>query len=641
MGMSREFVPTRVTLNKYLEPWYKQDSAEDAAKTLYDYLISLQGERGYLYRRFAKAIELYENVTCKDLVAWQFFSETDIDGPYQYNLVESVVDTLQAEIITQKTRPVFMTEAGDWEAKDKASKLTDFVQALFEHNRVYTELAQKICLDALVFGTGICKVFERDGHIIADRVFPYDVIVDDVDAALSGGRPQCMYHHRWVPRETLLEWFADDKEALRVIRAATGRTLDSEASIHVSMDVLKLTEAWHLAYGKDHPGRRMLTIEDSVILDEEYPHKYFPFVVLKYKHRVKGWWGKGIPEMIEGQQELINDLRDKMDAQVLGSSPFVWTKPGAKLTESEVSNRIWRVIESEEPPQYIAYNSIPPDLMQRFTQEVNETGTLVGVNQLMMRSELPPGLESGKAVRLYNTTKSKRFTRFADAYATFHLDLCRMFLNWCDACCDDGMDITMTTESGGFVQKIKYADIRIPKDSYVIKKEAVNFLSDDPAGRLSDIETLAGIFPEQSKLYLPSLMENPDVKSFAHHLTARTDAVEKACSAILRGERKAGEVAPTPYLPPELCVEIASVKMLEAQTAGCPAERLVELENWLAMVQALAEKAQPPAPPEAAAPGASEQAGPLPPVGPEQLPMLPGGGESPGNPELPPGAPPA
>lgn len=572
--------------------WFKEDTSSGAASMLTCLLDTLRGERTYVQRRNRRAIELYGNVECGNLSTFQYMTDTDVDGVYQYNLVESIVDTVQAEVISNRTRPQFFTDGGDWESKEKARELTSYISGVFSDNDIYNGLSPSVCLDALVFGTGFAKVWEEEGKIKIERCFPPEVIVDDVEASLSNNKPRNMYYSRYLPRGTVEAIFSEDNKKLELIKGSTGDDFKQGAE-RTHVDILSLTEAWHLPDGKSK-GRHMILCGNTCILDEDYKQKYFPFVVLRYKDRVRGYLGKGIPEILEGQQELINDLRDKINAQVLGSSPFIWTAPGSKLTESEISNRIWRVIESETPPQYIANNSIPPDLMARFQQEVSEAGTLVGANTLMLRSELPPGIQSGsgRALRIYNDTKSKRFMKFARAYEQMHIDLANLIMDVSAYAEECGTNIETVYEAGGVLKKMSYSEIAPKNDLYIIRPEPINFLSDTPSGRLSDIEALASIFPEDMKSKLVRLLDNPDVQGVTSYLSANDDAISKAFSAILRGEKTSSQVAPNQYMDLPLCLQMGKSMILSAMTQGAPPERLLELENWLEMAKILKDRGE-------------------------------------------------
>lgn len=591
-----EFNP-RYDSGSNLEVWWKQPKDSQALSDAVAATVeTLQGEQVYLGQRMKRAISLYENIDVSNLVAWQFSTVTDKDGPYDYNVIEQVIDTLLSEIITNRTRPQFITEGGDWVATQQAQDLTDFSDGMFSDAKIHEEVAPAVCLDALVFGTGIAKVWAEGGKICASRIFPADIVVDDLCAALSP--PRTIYHMKIASRDAVLAQFGTTKKLIQTIEDVPGFDSIAIASRGATKDLIAIREAWRLPSAGGIPGRHVITLDGGAVLhDEEWHHNWFPFVFLRYKQRTKGFWGKGVAEILEGHQELINDMRDKINAQLALSAPMMWHQIGARYKEADFGNDLMRVIESEVAPQIIVSPSVPTDLMNRLAQEVSDAGSLVGANTLMMKSELPPGLNSGsgRALRIYNDTKSKRFMRFSRDYETFHIDLCRAMISVADAAVDDEeQEIEAVYSADTFIKRKKYNDIRLPKGSYVIKPQPVNFLSDTPSGRLSDIEALAQIFPEELKPKLASLMADPDIKSATSYLNADEDAIGKACSSILRGDKTSAEVAPTPYLNLDLAIALSRTIYLQAQTQGAPPERLVELENWMQMVVELQQRAAPP-----------------------------------------------
>ena len=246
---------------------------------------TLRNEQAYLERRYRKAIELYENIDVGNLDAWRFATETDVDGPYQYNLVESIADTIHAEIISNKTKPQFITDGVDWIAQEKAEDLTRFISGVFYEARVHGYVSPDVCRDAIVFGTGIAKVFEDEasGRVMATRVFPYDVLVDDIEAA--SGEPRQMFHVAYVARELLSSAYRDNPAAVEAIAAAESHTFPSMGA-RVVTDILKVYEAWHLPTGTD-PGRHVIAIDGADLLDEKWDKPTFPFRFLRYKRRTK------------------------------------------------------------------------------------------------------------------------------------------------------------------------------------------------------------------------------------------------------------------------------------------------------------------------------------------------------------------
>lgn len=636
------------------------DDGRDLSRCAFDVFNALRDEQAYLHRRYKKCIEQYENIRIDNLLAWQYSSPVDKDGPNQLNITEQMIDTLQAEIISNRTKPMFTTSGGDFLAQEQAEELTRFCVGLFSDCKVHEKLAPAVCTDALVFGTGIAKVWEEGGKIRAQRIFPAEVVVDTVQASLA--EPRTLYHHRILGRDSVIAAFVCDydegqdgsdgedgdsdmrkkarEENRRVRRILENATDYSGQKLSVSgsasrgiRDLVQVIEAWRLPTGTE-PGRHIVAVEGSgCLLDEEWGHDWFPFVMLRYKPRTKGFWGKGVAEILEGHQAIINSFREKIIAQLALSSPILWTAPGSDTNaDSMRSNGLFTIIQTPEPPKLIVSPSVPGDLMQRLREEISDAGSMIGINTFMMDSTIPKGIDggSGVALRLYNDTKSKRFMNFARAFDTFHIDLCELMVKTADACEDAGnSEIIANFYDEIQVRRIKYADIRLPEEAYVIRPAPVNFLSESPSFRMSDVETLMPYLPDDQKMpFLAKAMRQPDMQDFTSNVSADEDAIDKAISLILRGIKTSAEVSPSAYMKPELAIERARVAYLKAKTDGAPDERLNELENWMDLcmnLKSLIENAQAPAQPEMQAPDPSmDPTQPQPPMGmPEQMPMAP------------------
>jgi hypothetical protein len=605
------------------EAWWKA-SKDEVPGSLFHMLNNLTNEQSYIASRLAQSISLYENVNVPNLIAWQFSTQIGLDGPYSLNIVEQIIDTLHAEIITNRTKPQFFTEGGDWISQEHAAELTQFGEGLFDASDVHEVVAPSVCLDAIVFGTGIAKVWHENGKICASRIFPHEVVVDDIAAALAP--PRTIYHVRIVPRDALKAQFADNDSVLLKIDQADRYMSNRTYVDFTQKDLVQVVEAWRLPSGKDK-GRHVISLPNTVLLDDEWEHQWFPFVFLRYKTRTKGFWGKGVSEILEASQHRVNNINDKIYAQLSMLSPMLWAKTGTRMKESDLGNEIIKVIESTDPPQYIVSNAVPADLANALDKEIQNAAALVGINNLMMRGEIPPGLNggSGRALRIYNDTKSKRFMRFARAYDAFHIDLCELMIRTADAASEDGESIEVIFEAKDSIGRAKYNKIKLPEGEYVIKPQPVNFMSDQPSGRLSDIEALMQIFPEELKPRIASLMNDPDLKSATDYLNADEDSIQQACSEILRGRKSSSDVSPSAYLNLDLAIEMARVALLQAKTKGAPVERILDLENWIEMCRELKLKSTPAAAPQmppAMAPGAPSPA-PAP-LTPDQ--MIPGVG---------------
>lgn len=68
-------------------------------------------------------------------------------------------------------------------------------------------IAQQVTLDAAVFGTGIAKAFDDGGKIKVERVFPGEVLLDDMDSMY--GEPRSIYQTRFLDKAVVQATFPD------------------------------------------------------------------------------------------------------------------------------------------------------------------------------------------------------------------------------------------------------------------------------------------------------------------------------------------------------------------------------------------------------------------------------------------------
>lgn len=606
------FSPLESAAREPMDPWWENRDIE-AARLLFDTVEALRQEQTYIESRCRKAIELYENVEIDDLNAWNFATPTEIDGPNQLNIVESIVDTIHAEIITQRTKPQFCTYGGDWMAQERAKSLGQFVGGIFYENRVHEELAPDAAWDALVFGDGwIRRYIDSEGRVKLRRVFPFDVVFDDVEAA--NGPPQQLYEVKLRSRQLLMKLYEGQSSKQALIKDAPEFHIKNQTR-RIS-DMVQVIEGWHLGSAKK-PGRTIIAVHNGALEEDSYAETMFPFINLKFKRRRKGFLGKGVPEILEGHQENINTLREKISTQIQSASPYTWVPPGSKISESNLSNEVMRVIESEVEPKSVAYMAVPNDLLQHYASEQAAASELVGVNMLMMKSELPPGIDggSGRAVRIYNDIKSKRFMRFARAYETMHLELAEHIVRAIENSETEGTGYTATSEQDGTLQKIDFKEVRLPKNSFIIRPAPVNFLADTPTGQLSDIEALAQIFPDEMKPYLLQMIQSPDLQHLVSRLGSQQDAVEKILGDLMAGRTLPNDRPPIPFMKLDNAIEIAQQVILEAYAEGAPNDRIQRVIDWVSLAKELLAKVPPPPMPMAPMPGAGAPMGAPPALG--------------------------
>jgi hypothetical protein len=199
------------------------------------------------------------------------------------NIVHSMCTTVTSKIAKNRPKVTFLTSGGDYSLKRKAKLLDKFVNGQFYATDIYT-VAPKVFLDATVFGTGIMKIYQDGERIVAERIFPNEVVTDDAESYY--GEPRQIFQRKVISREVLMAAYPGfEKEILNASKAET-----NNAGEGVTSNQVECVEAWHLASKKGSAdGRHCICLDNVTLLDEPYDKDFFPFVFKSYSATNVPW----------------------------------------------------------------------------------------------------------------------------------------------------------------------------------------------------------------------------------------------------------------------------------------------------------------------------------------------------------------
>jgi len=513
-----------------------------------------------------------------------------------YNVVQSVVDTVTSKIAQHRPRPLFLTSGGDYRQQRKAKALNKFSDGVFYENNTHA-LGVSVFRDAAVWGDGFIHVFPHAGRVRHERVLPNELFVDDVEAMY--GQPRQLHRQKLVDRDVLLELFPDHADAIRT--AATARLEDTSRG-NIS-DVLRVVESWHLpsAPGAED-GRHCISIEGQLLTDmERWDHEWFPFARIQWTPRLFGYWGQGLSEQLMNLQMEINKLLWVIQRSFhLGGSFKVFLESGSKIVSEHLNNDIGAIVKyTGQPPTYATPPLVPPEIYGHLNTLVGKAYELAGVSQLSAGSMKPAGLNSGRALREMVDIESDRFAVIGRAYEQLFLDVAKLSIATVKQLAEEG-DYSVTVPGQGETATVRWSDVNLDADEYVMQAFPVSSLPRDPAGRLQTIQEYAQagfLSPRQAR----RLLDFPDLEQVEGLANASEDYLCSILDAIVdRGE----------YTPPEPFDDLAMAKEMaleyysRGRAAGLEEERLDLLRTFLAQIT---ELENPPPAPEA--PGAGPDAG--------------------------------
>lgn len=576
-----------------------------------------------------KSFRLYGNFESRGMMAGNYFRpNSGKNNRLTLNVIKSCADTVVARIAKTQPRPTFLTSGGSWSQQKKAKLLDKFTAGIF-HQTKFGKTAGKCFRDAVVFGKGGVKILEdARGRIRIERVFPDEIIVDDMEAV--DGEPRQIHQRRIISREVLRGMFDDNAAAQEMIDKAKPAKLGSESTRQVeAADLLIVIESWHLpsmlapelteednaldksspeysaALMRGHDGRHAMTIENGTLLFEAWRDDYFPFVFIDWTPALRGFWPTGLPMELVGIQYEINKILRKIQESIDWCVPKAFVEHHSKVVLAHLNDIAGGVIRyTGQMPVIQALSTISPELLAQVDRLVRQAYEISGVSQLSAQSKKPAGLESGASLREYHDIETERFAMVAKAYEDFFIEVSLMAIRLARKIADRDGDYAVTAPSRRkAILKIKWKEIDLDDSDFVMQVFPSSSLPHTPAGRLAMVQDLVnlGFLDKEDVL---RLLDFPDLEA----VNALNEASAEFTSMQIENMVEKGKPqSPQPFQNLAYALKHAQSAYLLASTCDDVDEGNLEfLSEYMQECVALMKAAMPQqqqAPPPGAEPG--------------------------------------
>jgi len=535
-----------------------------------------------------KYARLYSNIELMGfLTGGTVRSNTDsfINNKVTYNVIKSAIDTAKSKIAKNKPKVQFLTEDGDYALKTKAENLTKYVEGVFYDTDIYSH-AQTIFTHACVFGTGCMKVFKEDNQIKIEPVFIEEIKIDDMEGAY--GKPRQMHQVKHISRDVLL---ANYPEHVDAILAASGTEIKRSGAAYVA-DMLRVVESWHLRSNSDaEDGRHSITIEGAVLFDEVYEKDYFPFIFMRWSERLAGFFGQGLAEELIGIQIEINKLlKNIQKAQHLLAVPRIAVDQATKVSSSTLSNEIGAIFKyAGSPPSFFTPTAMNPEVYNHLKWLIQSAYEVSGISQLSATSRKPAGLDAAVALREFQDIETERFMTTAQTYEKMFMDMAEMVIDMSRDMYSENPKLEAKVQTSKFIKTIKWKDVNLEDDQFVMKMFPVSLLPSTPAGKLQKTQELlqAGFI---SKDQAVSLLDFPDLDSVQSLETASLKLTEKQLYLITNEGKY---TSPEPQQNLQLCASLAHQTFLKEKLNSLPEDRLELLLRYIDDTERLIAQATP------------------------------------------------
>ena len=550
--------------------WTHTDDAHEEIMGLYE---AIKEDQVYRKDDNLKHLRLYGNYFHSGLshASYSRTASTGMRHRVTLNVIQSMCDTVAAKIAKNKPKATFLTSGGDYRMQRKAKLLDKFCEGQFYSTNIYN-IMPRVFLDASVFGTGIMKIYEYDGKIKCERVFPDEVVVDDRESVY--GEPRQLFQVKYVDRNVLENIYPEYKNA---IRDAASPEDDNEG--HRESNQIICVEAFHLPSGEGSgDGRHCICIDGATLVNEDYERPYFPFVFIRWTERLLGFYGQGLAEQLTGVQLEINKLLYNIQEQMHLAKPKVFVEAGSKISKAHLNNETWGVIEYRgSPPQFFVPKTVSGEIFSHLDRLFNRAYEITGVSQLAAQSKKPAGLESGVALREFQDIETERFMLTAQQYEKAFLDAARQMVDIARDVHSRGDSYEVISQGDKNIEKIKWKDIDLEEDQYAMKIYPTSLLPTTPAAKLQKvIEMLqSGMLSQQEAR---GLLDYPDLEAVNNLATAARDDIDMLLEQMLE---KGVYIPPEPFSDLELSIRVMQSAYLRAKINGVPEERLDLLRRYI------------------------------------------------------------
>ena len=526
------------------------------------------------------------------------------------NVLALATDTVVSEVTQTKPRPMFVTIGGDWLEQERARKLTYFCDAEFDAANVHS-LAEQAVRDAVIAGLGILRprIDPADPErVIVERIFPPNFLVDDRGAV--DVIPRSYFVRHLLDRWQLMSMYPDQAAEIEMAPTVDARAWYVDGPR--STDVIEVIEAIHLPSGPGaDDGRHVLVIETAVLADQPYTYDEPPFCFIRAVKPLRRFWGLSLVQRAAPTQTELNRVLRRWNESLRLNATAMWfLNRQSRVVKAHMVNGIGSIIEHDgPPPQQFTPAIMHPQVAAYIEQLEQRVFRLMGASELAATSLKPAGLNSGRALQVYNDVQSRRFISLERQYEGLYVDLAKWIVELHKQISEEIPEHEIVCSDGPTrTSKIHWRDINLEEGRFRARVFPASAFPTSPAAKIQMLQEMlgSGVIDQQS--FYELALDVPDLESVRNRVVAPIELIHKRISKMLYENV---------YMPPEPTMDLAlalretTLAIQRAEIDDIPEERVDLLRQFVTHVQMLQAAAMPPQPPA------------MPPMGPEAMPPLP------------------
>lgn len=525
-------------------------------------------------------------------------STTQTNNIPTYNIVQSGIDTLASKIVRDNPAPFFVTSGADYFEKLRAEKQTEFTQGSFYEMGLYDLANNHTFHDGATYGLAAINFDYENWYedkterkLSCNWVFIDELKIDPFDSAR--GWPRSLHRTRMIQKELLVNRFKNNnkcgstgEEKVKWIEEAATNAANQFRTVQTVIDFTVYTESWHLADGKENPGRHTITLGDKCLLSEPYLEEDYSgcMAFFQYMRRGVGMFGRGIPETIQsGQFEINKKLLAIQQCNELMARPLIMTDSDSKISSDAIlNNRIARFVKRK--PGSKTDFVMPPGATEQMYADVkdwmNWCREEIGITQMAQSGAVRPGIDSAVAMREQVDIESTRYVQVSKNWEKFFVDCAHVVMKLGKKAYleDDTFSVRYFDKKYKVLRDIPWKKIAVDEDGYVIQCDTVSAFPKSAAGRIQTVtDFISNNFISRER-GMELLGVDPDIESEVKLAASTLRLVEKSLSEAVE-DGKYTHPVPQMNLKAAQLVAQQTCVMLEAE--GCPDDRVQLVRQYV------------------------------------------------------------
>jgi hypothetical protein len=473
----------------------------------------------------------------------------------------------------------------------KAQKCEQAVNAVF-YDQHYHRLSQQVFVDAAVCSLGAIKVYNRDGKVVLERVFPGELLVDVREGYY--GKPPNLYQVKLVDKSALKDHYP--KASYEIDSSNSGDMgLFEWLGYESTADQVLVMEGWHLPDATGKGGRHLIAVRNGVLFEEKWTRDHFPFAEYRWERRQAGWYGMGIVEELRIHQRSLNYIDTRIREMMhINSRSTLVVSTKAKPNLDHLANdprMVLQISGMQEKPYLWTANAVPSEWWQERENIIKSAFLQIGVNRMQMAGEKPPGIQAAVALRELNDQGSQRFRIKIQDHEQLSIDTAKLIICEFKDMAEKGelksIKAKFKKRQTTLLEDIDWKEVALDDDEYRLEVQSASSLPDSTPGRIQTVQDWyqAGFITQQEA---KALLDFPDLDAYKSLDLASYEIILDSIESIIED----GEyVFPEPTDDLELAIKLATQSYNKYRLRKAPGESLELLLQYIDDVKHWQEQA--------------------------------------------------